>query len=145
MQLFKTECPVCNHRIEGGEEMANGVKCPSCQTGFVPAKLRSVLAEEKIIASAPPGLRDRLHALRAHTAYPEIRDAIDMINIIGTVLLCCNLIGWLIYLAAQTSMESILLVLISGGIFVAWMALYKPLASLLVDIADACIDSSRRQ
>ena len=144
MQLFKIECPVCNHRIEGGEAMAQGVKCPNCHTGFVPAKLRPVLAEEKIIAAAPPGLRDKLHSLRSHTAYPEIRDAIDMINIIGTVLLCCNLIGWLIYLAAQTSMESILLALVSGGIFVAWMALYKPLASLLVDIADACIDGSRR-
>ena len=130
MQLFKTECPVCNHRIEGGEIMAQGVKCPSCQTGFVPAKLRPVLAEERLDASfMPPAqqpLRDQLKSLRSHTAYPEIRDAIDMINIIGTVLLCCNLIGWLIYLAARTSMESIILALISGGIFITF---FRPISA----------------
>ncbi len=92
-----------------------------------------------------------LETLRGQTAYPALRSLISILHILGIAIfsiitLLFLLIGFA--MVSSNSEEGIKTIFAGIGLLLAtglWWKLFKPVASLIVDIADAAISISERQ
>jgi hypothetical protein len=145
MKLFKAECPACGQTIEAPETMLTaGVKCPACQTGFVPEKPRFFDPEQSFAPPAGQPLREQLEALRAQSAYPNLREAIQVIYSLGLGIFGVGALGAFFFAIFKESGIAALGGLVCLLLFLAWLAISKSFACLLIDVAYACIHISRR-
>jgi DNA-directed RNA polymerase subunit RPC12/RpoP len=140
MSTVYATCPGCSQPVEVDQSLANqGVQCPNCSGQFIPATSGN--------ATTP------LEHLRSKTHYPELRQLIAVIFWIGLVLLCLwallSIVGGVIT-SRDTTTDAIGTDTALAGVGYAvlaalWWKLFRPLASLMIDIADACIEISRRR
>lgn len=85
-----------------------------------------------------------LTQLRADSHYPELRAVIDLLWVLGIIALMLGGVAMVGHAgeAGETGYAFLGVgVILASGV---WWKLFRPLASLLVDIADACVEISRR-
>jgi hypothetical protein len=143
--ILRFICPACNLPVEAGDEVAlESLRCPECLGPLKPDPPRpSALPLVSLNPELPLSLREQLRWLREASAYPELRSAIMVIHVFGTVLL--GLWGLVEVFASYESgppgwSRGAGLMILA---FV-WWKFCKPISSLFLDIADAVISLSRK-
>ena len=82
--IIRFRCPHCSRPIEAAERVAkDGVRCPDCNTGFVPDKFDYVIDQEKILAATPP---------ETTSATVSIENNAELLSMFAWVLLIVSII-----------------------------------------------------
>ena len=153
MKTLKLACPHCEQHLEiRADEERRDLICPGCEQSFNPYAARKAREEAwaKEFVSRPKEPERALDVLRRESAYPQLRSFITLLHFGGTGLaLIVGAICLLSWFSQRMSLHAeengwffiwgIALLIFAG----LWWKLFKPLASLLVDMADAAITNRR--